>query len=130
MKKLFAIMSVLLFTTLSAVPSEMLTSFKQYTVSTRAFSVGVASWTDADHALAPAAYFNFSCFNFFSDHLRLGAGMLAGYDADDVLFRMQTSVTSRIFDSVEVGVWYAPFWGYKSHDDPYGVMVGYVFKFE
>jgi hypothetical protein len=129
MKKLLATVVLVLFTALSAVPSEMLTAFKDYTMSNRILSVGVASWSDEDHTLVPAAYFNLAFLNFFSDHLRIGAGMLGGYD-DEVLFRFQTSVTSRILDSVEVGVWYAPFWGYKSQDDPYGVMLGYVFKFE
>jgi len=115
--------------TLSTVAGPLSTALKDYTVSARAFSLGVASWTDSEHDLAAAGYFNFVFLNFFDDHLRFGAGMMGGYD-DMPLFRFQTSVTSRIFDSVEVGAWYAPFWGWNGHDDPYGVMIGYVFKFE
>jgi len=100
----------------------------QAPVENRLLSIGICSYSESAHPLAAAAYFNFCPLTFFDDHLRIGVGMLGGYDDGDVLFKLHTSVSTRIFDSLEVGVWYAPFWGLSRYEDPYGVMVGYVFK--
>jgi len=129
MRKLITTTLLVLLIALPIMAGPLSTALKDYTVSNRALSIGVASWTEEDHNLAPAAYFNMTFVSFFDDYLRFGAGMIAGYD-EEPLFRFQTSITARIFDSIEVGGWYAPFWGWNGHDDPYGVMVGYVFKFE
>jgi hypothetical protein len=133
MKKRILIAALLTLLALPVMAQDYLMRLKEYTVSERCLSVGVASWTDSKHDLTVAGYFNYAFVAFFEDHLRFGAGMMGGWDADEgrPLMRLQTSVTSRIFDYVEVGVWMAPFWDlYGKHpDDPYGMMVGYVFKF-
>ena len=117
---------------LPGLAQDLLTQFKEFTDSHRALSVGLATWTDKEHDLTMAGYFNFAFLAWYDDHVRLGAGMAGGWnnESSTPLMRFQTSVTTRIFDSVEVGAWWAPFWNTGADkDDPYGLMVGYVFKF-
>ena len=87
-------------------------------------SVGVASWSDRD-GTAVAGYGNANMVMAFDERFNLGFGLAC--DGDDV--RWITTATTHWFRHLELGVWWAPFYGYKGNDDPYGVVAGYVFRF-
>lgn len=116
-------------------PHKML--FRDYSVTEApgvgALSVGVASWTDEDNAFGVGGYFDFKAFMLFDEKLNFGVGMVVKSPPADAHYRLdarlETSLTSHWFDCIEVGAWYAPFWSLAGKDDPYGLMVGYYWKF-
>jgi hypothetical protein len=106
--------------------------FKDYNItSDRALSVGVCSYSNRKDSLEVGGYYNLTFLSFFDDHLRLGAGMLmATSDTHYPNLALETSVTTLLFDYIEVGAYYAPFYNLmRGEDSPYGVMLGYAIKF-
>ena len=133
----FAVLAVLASWTWSAEPVKNKMLFRDYSLTEApgvgALSAGVASWTDSDEDFAVGVYGDFKAFMLFDEKLNFGIGMVlkappayAHYRMD---MRMETSVTSHWFDCLEVGAWWAPFWTLAGKDDPYGLLVGYYWKF-
>ena len=96
--------------------------------------IGVCSWTDDDYDFEPGLYGQFALVSWRDAvRLNMGCAFIWDYDNDRVDFAPVTSVTMGIFffkanKLMEVGVYYAPFWGLDSRsDDPYGLMIGYAF---
>jgi hypothetical protein len=104
-----------------------------YDQDVRPITFGICTWTDSETSCDIAGYLDVTVISLLNDKLRFGAGVLArAGDFNAVDFKMETSVTTRLFDWLEVGAYYCPFWGLaneKFNDDPaYGLMVGYAIK--
>jgi hypothetical protein len=95
-------------------------------------SVGLCTWTDSEHVCKIAGYFDVELVSLLEDRLRLGAGVMVRPGDEQVIdMRMITSVSTRIYDGLQIGAYYAPFWGLARNlgdDPPYGVMMGYSIK--
>lgn len=135
-RMLIAILALLALPAL-AEPSTTKLLYRDYGVTDShkvgALSMGVASWTDDDNDFGVGGYFDFKGIMLWDELLNLGIGFVAKPPPADAHYRLdlrlETSVSTHLFNCLELGVWYAPFWGLAGKDDPYGVMVGYVFKF-
>jgi len=99
-------------------------------------SFGACTWTDKDSDCQLAGYLNVSLMNCWDNHLRIGGGFsITSPDIDDnisrVDMRLVTTVSTLLFDHLELGFYGAPFYNLiERHDnDPWGVMVGYAFGF-
>jgi hypothetical protein len=111
--------------------------FRDYSITEApgvgALSAGVASWTDEDNDFDVGGYLDLKFLMLFEEKMNIGVGMVVKSPHADAHYRMdvrlETSLTSHWFDCVEVGAWYAPFWSLAGKDDPYGLMVGYYWKF-
>jgi len=92
-------------------------------------SAGIISWTDKTRDLEPGIYAHINCLNW-KRKIRFNIGAIAIID-DVVRVNAETSITMvfSIYDhKFEVGGYYAPFWGLdKRSNDPYGIMLGYIF---
>jgi hypothetical protein len=99
-------------------------------------SFGLCSWTDKDVDCQLAGYVNVSLFSFWDNYLRLGAGLavtspdIGEISAVDLRVVVPT-ITTLIFEHLEVGFYAAPFYNMYNGgvDDPWGFMVGYAFGF-
>lgn len=97
----------------------------------RPISIGVCSWSNDDQPLTGGCYLDIAFLSLLDDRLRLGAGLLVAHGDDRLDVKLHTSVTTLVWDWLEVGVYYAPFWGMAQElgdDPPYGVMIGYAIK--
>jgi hypothetical protein len=141
MKKLLAVIALLLCAGLisanAAEPKAFKLAFKDYRFDDpelRPMSVGLLTWTDTEHDCSVGGYFNWTIVSMLKDKLRLGAALAvipSGITEYPAQIRFDTTVTTRLFDWLEVGAYYAPFWGLAKDlgdDPPWGVMVGYSFK--
>lgn len=139
MKKL-SLLAALLVTTstlFAAEPSTTKMLFRDYsvkeTVGVGGLSVGAASWTDEDNDFGVGGYFDVKFLMLWDELLNFGVGMVAKPPPEDAHYRLdvrlETSVSTHLFKYLEVGAWWAPFWGLVKEQDPYGIMIGYVFKF-
>ena len=93
-----------------------------------ALSLGVNTWTDANTSMSEGLYGDFKFLMLWHERLNIGIGAVS--KVDDFEIRIHTSVTTHVFDCVEVGAYYAPFWGAAGNDDPFGFLLGYYFKFK
>lgn len=101
-----------------------------------ALSLGVCSWTDKNDDFAVGGYFDVKFLMLWGEKLNFGAGMAIRpyhhikFDHLAIDPRVETSVTTHLFNCLEIGAYYAPFWGLDSRsDDPWGLLAGYYFKF-
>jgi hypothetical protein len=102
--------------------------YNLYDANIKALSIGVCTWTDNDYECAIGGYLNFNFISLLKDQLRFGGGFVA-IPGDERAFeiRLDTSLTTRIFDFIEVGAYWCPFWGMIGKDDPFGLLIGYTF---
>lgn len=97
-------------------------------------SFGACSWTDSDADFQLGGYVNVSLFNFWDNRLRIGIGFAGTAPdvgtIDKIDLRLVTpTVTTLLFDHLELGFYSAPFYNTMSDNDPFGFMVGYAFGF-
>jgi len=108
-------------------------AFRDYSLTDPGIGVlsfGVGSWTDKDSEFDIGGYFDFKFIQLFEEKLNFGIGFIAKpADERPVDLRMETSLTTHWFDCLELGAWWAPFWGCLDMDDPWGLMAGYYLKF-
>ena len=87
-------------------------------------SFGLASWTIELETL-PAVYADISLIYLFENRLRLGIGVVVADYNDRIRVRMQSSVSSLLFERVVVGFYYCPFYNLDPRSkDPFGLMLG------
>ena len=87
-------------------------------------SFGLSSWTIESETL-PAMYTDVSLLYFFEGHLRFGVGLVVADYNDRIRVRLQSSVSSLLFERVIVGFYYCPFYNLdKRSKDPFGLMLG------
>ena len=112
--------------------------FKDYGITNEgegigALSLGLCTWTDKENDFALAGYGDFKFIMLWDEKVNVGIGFAAKSPPDDAHYRMdlrmEASLTTHLFDCLELGAWYAPFWGLADKDDPWGFMAGYYFKF-
>ena len=95
-------------------------------------AVGLLTWCDDDYDHELGIYGQMA-FISFKDAVRLNAGFGAIWESakDRPKFRPVTSLTFGVpvgGGLVEIGAYYAPFWGLDERsDDPWGFMLGYAF---
>lgn len=108
--------------------------FRDYSISDqqlRPMSAGICTSTDSEHACRVGGYFDVALVSMLEDRLRFGVGFTGVADDDYPLkIRLTTSVSTRVYEGLHLGVYYAPFWGLAKgygDDPPYGIMIGYSF---
>lgn len=108
--------------------------FRDYSISDqqlRPMSAGICTSTDSEHTCRVGGYFDVALISMYEDRLRMGAGVtFVNGDEHPVDIRLITSVSTRVYEGLHLGAYYAPFWGLARsyHDDPpYGIMIGYSF---
>ena len=140
MKKLMAMLAVIVMASYGWAAETNKTVkmlFRDYGVTDTkgvgALSLGACSWTDKDDDFVVGVYGDFKLIMLWDEKVNLGIGFVAKSPPDDAHYRMdlrmETSLTTHWFDCLELGVWYAPFWGTIKDDDPWGLMAGYYWKF-
>jgi hypothetical protein len=143
MKKLLAMLMIVVMASVVADAQSQKTVkllFKDYGLTNQEegmgyLSVGACSWTDDENDFAVCGYWDVKLLMLWEEKLNLGAGMAIRpyhsltFDKLAIDPRVMTSVTTHLFNHLELGVYYAPFWGLTKYSDPYGVMAGYYWKF-
>jgi hypothetical protein len=93
--------------------------------------VGAITWSDEEYDFEPGIYGQI-LFGSYKEIVRFSMGMVVIWDDDKPGIRPSTALTFGIpignDDIIEIGAYYAPFWGLDSRsDDPWGFMLGYGF---
>ena len=132
MKRLLVILSwVVIAFSCFAEESNFKIVFKDYTFSdpnVKALALGICTWTDNDYECAVGGYLNFNFVSLLNDRLRLGTGFVViPGDETKLEIRLDTSLTIKLFNYIEVGTYWCPFWGTMGKDDPFGLLLGYTF---
>ena len=127
------VFAVVLFASVCLAESPHKMMFRDYTVTevqkVGAFSVGVVSWSDSD-GFTIGCYGDVKVIMLWDEKLNFGGGTVVKPSREHkVDLRLEVSASTHWFDCLELGVWYAPFWGLMGNDDPYGLLAGYYFKF-
>ena len=143
MKKILAVLVAMLVASVVVAVEPQKTVkllFKDYGLTNEgegigALSVGLCSWTDDENDFAICGYWDCKFLMLWDEKLNFGAGMAVRpyhhliFDHLALDPRVETSVTTHLFNCLEIGAYYAPFWGLTRYSDPYGLMVGYYWKF-
>ena len=144
MKRILAVLVIVLVAfVVSAAESQKTVKllFKDYGLTNQgegvgALSAGLCSWTEKGETdFSAAGYWDFKYLMLWEEKLNFGFG-LAVRPCHHVTFdklaldpRLETSVTTHLFNCLELGAYYCPFWGLSRYNDPFGLMVGYYLKF-
>lgn len=137
--KRYLVILALIFTVLLASAQDVKVIGKDFWVTDdklRPISVGLCSWSDEDADFQLGGICNFSLINLWDNHLRIGTGFAVSTKDNSSNIKMDLrlvgpTVTTLVFDSLELGFYVAPFWNLYNgqRDDPYGFIIGYAFGF-
>jgi len=145
MKRMLAVLVIVLMASVVAAsetqsPKTVKLLFRDYELTNQgegigAFSLGVCSWTDDENSFSGCGYFDLKFLMLWEEKLNFGVGMAirpyhhVTFDKLAIDPRIMTSVTTHLANCIEIGAYYAPFWGLTRYSDPYGLMAGYFWKF-